>query len=189
MLTGFKSNKNDSSLNNQSNTCSTALVTALLTLTGHVKQVNDRVLRLYLIHSSLFQCALSSKGQPNQDTGTLKEQLSVVIKAQLDFQQKIENQMSMMQAMMQTVCQLVNNELITNKKCPGNCTPQTTALLNSARNRRDPTDFSMAEPRQNWTNNNNSHMPVQKARANSTDEIITLTQRTSSGRSSFSSSI
>ena len=97
--------------------------------------------------------------------------------------------MSMMQTMMQTVCQLVNNELITNKKCPGNCTPQaattTATLLNSARNRRDPSDFSMAEPRQNWTNNNNSHLPVQKPRANPTDEIITLTQRMSSGRSSF----
>jgi hypothetical protein len=85
----------------------------------------------------------------------------------------------MLQTMMQTVCQLVNNELITNKKCSNNCTPQTTTL-NSARNRRDPTDFSMGEPRQNWTNNN-SHMNVQKPRTNSTDEIITLTQRMSSG--------
>ena len=35
-ITGYKSEKTDSS----SNTCSTALVTALLNLTGHVKQVN-----------------------------------------------------------------------------------------------------------------------------------------------------
>lgn len=39
-ITGFKSDKNDPSLNTQSNTCSTALVTALIALTGHVKQVN-----------------------------------------------------------------------------------------------------------------------------------------------------
>ena len=113
---------------------------------------------------------------------TLKDQLSVVVKAQLDFQQKIENQMSMLQTMMQTVCQLVNNELIANKRCAGNCTPQTTAssTLNSARNRRDPSDFPMAEPRQNWSSNN-SHLHVQKPRANSTDEIISITQRMSSG--------
>jgi hypothetical protein len=96
----------------------------------------------------------------------------------------MENQMSMLQTMMQTVCQLVNNELIANKRCSGSCTPQTTtttgSALNSARNRRDPTDFPMAEPRQNWSSNN-SHMNVQKPRANSTDEIITITQRMSSG--------
>lgn len=39
-----------------------------------------------------------------------------MIKAQLDFQQKVEGQISMLQTMMQTVCQLVNNEIITNKK-------------------------------------------------------------------------
>ncbi len=107
-----------------------------------------------------------------------------MIKAQLDFQQKIENQMSMLQTMMQTVCQLVNNEMITNKKCSGNCNAQQTTL-NSARSRRDPTDFSMAEPRQNWSNNNNSHLHVQKPRTNSTDEITTLTQRMSNGQSYF----
>ena len=71
---------------------------------------------------------------------TLKDQLSVVVKAQLDFQQKIENQMSMLQTMMQTVCQLVNNEIITNKKCSGYCSNQPSAM-NSARSRRDTNEY------------------------------------------------
>lgn len=91
--------------------------------------------------------------------------------------------MSMLQTMMQTVCQLVNNELITNKKCSGNCTSQQSTL-NSARSRRDPTDFQMGEPRQNWLNNSNNH--VQRPRTNSTDELITFTQRMSNGQLNFS---
>ncbi len=126
-----------------------------------------------------FKCALGSKGQPNQETNTLKDQLSVVIKAQLDFQQKIENQVSMLQTMMQTVCQLVNNELITNKKCTGNCTPQQSTV-NSARSRRDQTEFQIAEPRQNWLSNN-SNIPIQRPKHNSTDELLSFTQRMSNG--------
>ncbi|CAF3528209.1 unnamed protein product [Rotaria sordida] len=166
-ITGFKPDKNDSSLTNQSNTCSTALVTALITLTGHVKQ-----------------CALSTKGQPKQETNTLKDQLSVVIKAQLDFQQKIENQVSMLQTMMQTVCQLVNNEIISNKKCSGNCTSQQQqqqqkqSTINSTHIRRDQTDFQIAEPRQTWLNNQNN-IHIQRPNNNATDELLTFTQRMS----------
>lgn len=107
-----------------------------------------------------------------------------MIKAQLDFQQKIENQMSMLQTMMQTVCQLVNNELINGKKCAGNCAPQPPAS-NSARSRRDSTDFQMPEPRQNWSNStttNNHHHQVQKPRNNATDELMTFTQRMNNGK-------
>ncbi|CAF1175293.1 unnamed protein product [Rotaria sp. Silwood1] len=164
-ITGYKSDKNDPSFNNQSNTCSTALVTALIALTGHIKQ-----------------CALSTKGQSNQETNTLKDQLSVVIKAQLDFQQKIENQISMLQTMMQTVCQLVNNEIISNKKCSGNCTSQQQqqqqSTINSARIRRDQTDFQVSEPRQSWLNNQ-SNIHIQRSKNNATDELLTFTQRMS----------
>jgi hypothetical protein len=83
----------------------------------------------------------------------------------------------MLQTMMQTVCQLVNNEIITNKKCSGNCTSQTT--INSARSRRNQNDFQISEPRQNWLSNNNNNMP--KPRNNSTDELLTFTQRMSNG--------
>ncbi|CAF2506563.1 unnamed protein product [Rotaria sp. Silwood2] len=164
-ITGFKSDKNDPSFNNQSNTCSTALVTALIALTGHVKQ-----------------CALNTKGQPNQETNILKDQLSVVIKAQLDFQQKIENQISMLQTMMQTVCQLVNNEIISNKKCSGNCTSQQQqqSTINSTRIRRDQTDFQIAEPRQTWSNNQ-TNIHIQRPKNNATDELLTFTQRMSNG--------
>ncbi|CAF3933401.1 unnamed protein product [Adineta steineri] len=164
MITGFKSDKNTSSLNNQSNTCSTALVTALISLTGHVKQ-----------------CALGSKNQPNQETQTLKDQLSVVIKAQLDFQQKMENQMSMLQTMMQTVCQLVNNEIISNKKSTNHSPSQQQqqqSTVNSSRIRRDQPDFQVAEPRQNWlSNNNNTNNQIQRPKNNLTDELLTYTQR------------
>jgi len=128
-----------------------------------------------------LKCALGSKGQPNQETNTLKDQLSVVIKAQLDFQQKIENQITTLQTMMQTVCQLVNNEIITNKKCSGNCTSQQQqqTTINSARSRRDQNDFQISEPRQNWLSNNNIHL--QKPKNNSTDELLTFTQRMNNG--------
>lgn len=46
---------------------------------------------------------------------TLKDQLTIVIRNQLDFQQKIENQMCTLQTMMQTICQLVNSEIISRR--------------------------------------------------------------------------
>ena len=53
------------------------------------------------------------------DVKNVKDQLSVVIKNQLDFQRKIETQMNTLQTMMQTVCQLVNSEIISNRKSDG----------------------------------------------------------------------
>lgn len=107
---------------------------------------------------------------------TLKDQLSVVVKAQLDFQQKIENQMSMLQTMMQTVCQLVNNEIITNKKCSGYCSNQPSTM-NSARSRRDTNEYMQVESRPSSVTN------IQKPRTNSTDELISFAQRMSNGKS------
>jgi uncharacterized protein (DUF2141 family) len=86
----------------------------------------------------------------------------------------------MLQTMMQTVCQLVNNEIISNKKCSGNCTSQQQTTLNSTRNRRDQIDFQIAEPRQNWLSNN-SNTQMQRSRNNATDELLTFTQRMSNG--------
>jgi hypothetical protein len=86
----------------------------------------------------------------------------------------------MLQTMMQTVCQLVNNEIITNKKCSGNCTSQQQqTTINSARSRRNQNDFQISEPRQNWLSNNNNNLS--KPRNNSTDELLTFTQRMSNG--------
>jgi len=131
---------------------------------------------------SQLKCALSSKGQSYQESNTLKDQLSVVIKAQLDFQQKIENQISMLQTMMQTVCQLVNNEIISNKKSSDNSISQST--INSVRLRRDQPDFQIAEPRQNWLSNN-SNIHLQRPKPNSTDESLTYTQRMSTSKFHF----
>ncbi len=131
---------------------------------------------------SQLKCALGSKGQSYQESNTLKDQLSVVIKAQLDFQQKIENQISMLQTMMQTVCQLVNNEIISNKKSSDNSISQST--INSVRLRRDQPDFQIAEPRQNWLSNN-SNIHLQRPKPNSTDESLTYTQRMSTSKFHF----
>ena len=140
---------------------------------------------------SKFQCALGSKMSPHQETNTFKDQLSTVIKAQLDFQQKIENQISMLQTMMQTVCQLVNNELISNKKCAGNCTvqqQQQQSTINPVRFHRDHAEFQMGEPRQNWFSHNNNHnnnLHMQRSKPNSADELLTFTQRMSNGKFSY----
>ena len=90
--------------------------------------------------------------------------------------------------MMQTVCQLVNNEIISNKKCSGNCNSQPPqqqqqqqqpSAMNSARTRRDQTDFQGSEPRQSWLSNPNNTQ-FQRARTTSTDELLSFTQRMSS---------
>ncbi|CAF4222861.1 unnamed protein product [Rotaria socialis] len=145
LRTGFKSNANVQS----SHTCSTALATALITLTGHVKQ-----------------CVPNSKR--SQEVNHLKDQLSVVIKNQLDFQKKIENQMITLQTMMQTICQLINTEIAANKKCQDK--------FSLKKNFRDQTDFEGVESRQNWPNKE------EKSDTNHTmNEILKLTRRMSNG--------
>ncbi|CAF2054688.1 unnamed protein product [Rotaria magnacalcarata] len=145
LRTGFKSNTNVQS----SHTCSTALATALITLTGHVKQ-----------------CVPNSKR--SQEVNHLKDQLSIVIKNQLDFQKKIENQMITLQTMMQTICQLINTEIIANKKCQDK--------FSLKKNFRDQTDFEEVESRQNWSNN------AEKSDTHHTmNEILKLTRRMSNG--------
>ena len=144
-----------------------------------MKQVNTTFSRIQL-YLFLFKCALATKNQPNQDTNNLKDQLSVVIKAQLDIQQKDENQITMMQ----TVCQLVNNEIISTKKpTTANSVPQQPPM-NSARTHRDRVDFQTAEPRQNWpTATNNTQ--VQRSKMSSADELLSYTQRMNTGMLGF----
>ena len=156
----------------------------------------------FLLISFNLKCAIDSKNQPNQDANALKDQLSVVVKAQLDFQQRIEKQISMLQTMMQTVCQVVNNEMLSNKKCTSNCTiqqqqqqqqqqqhphphphpihQQQQSIINSSHVHRDQTDIHISEPRQNWLSNNITY--AQRSKPNPTDELFTLTQRTASGK-------
>ncbi|CAF1236696.1 unnamed protein product [Adineta steineri] len=140
-MTNFKSNKNDLS----SNTCSSALITALITLTGHVKQ--------YIVNSN-----------EKQELNNLKDQLSFIIKSQLDFQQKIEHQMITLQTMMQTICQLINNEIIPNKKCQAY----------TSRNNRDQTDL---ESHQNWLNNVQRPYILSKDKTNAMDQLLMLAHR------------
>ena len=61
-----------------------------------------------------FKC--TSNSNLKHEINNLKDQVSIIIKNQVDFQQKIESQMTTLQTMLQTVCQLVNNEVIPNKK-------------------------------------------------------------------------
>lgn len=83
--------------------------------------------------------------------------------------------------MMQTVCQLVNNEIITNRKCSSSSTSQQPSTNNTARNRRDSNDFQIAEPRQNWLNNQ-SNINIQRSKPNAADELLSFTQRMSNGK-------
>jgi hypothetical protein len=85
----------------------------------------------------------------------------------------------MLQTMMQTVCQLVNNELISNKKCNSNCTSQQQSTANLSRVRRDQTDFQISEPRQNWISNPQVQRQTLLSKTNSVDELYTYTPRMS----------
>ncbi|CAF1017836.1 unnamed protein product [Rotaria sordida] len=144
-ITGLKSNTNILS----SPTCSTALATGLITLTNHVKQYVS-----------------NSKG--NQDINHFKDQLSVIIKNQLDFQKKIENQMITLQTMMQTICQLVNSEIISNKKCE-----EKFSLKNI---HQDQTDLDRIESHQNWLNNAQRPYIIPKDANNIINELLLLTR-------------
>ncbi len=101
----------------------------------------------------MFKCASNSK-----EINNLKDQLSSFIKTQLDFQQKIENQITTLQTMMQTVCQLINNEIISNRKFNG--------------------DF---ESRSNWLNNAQRPYLIAKDTTNAMDELLLFTRRMNNG--------
>jgi hypothetical protein len=103
----------------------------------------------------LFKCASNTK-----EIAVLKDQLSIVIKTQLDFQEKIENQITTLQTMMQTLCQLVNNEIISNKK--SNC---------------NQTDFQIPESHQNWLTNAQRPYLIPKDTNNAMDELLLFTRR------------
>ncbi|CAF0771332.1 unnamed protein product [Didymodactylos carnosus] len=153
LVTGFKPPRDDTTVA-QSNTCSTALVSALISLTGHVKQC-----AVMSKNKSGSDSYTSSTGSFRQEMTAFKEQLAIVAKAQLDFQQKMENQMTMLQTMMQTVCQLVNNEMATKSRSYGGHqqfynTNDTSSMqhLHSSRQQQTPS-FDPSEPRettQNW---------------------------------------
>ncbi|CAF3545179.1 unnamed protein product [Rotaria sp. Silwood1] len=145
-MTGFKSNTNVLS----SHTCSTALATALITLTGHIKQ-----------------CASNFK--EIQNINHFKDQLSIVIKSQLDFQKKIENQMITLQTMMQTICQLVNNEIISNKKYE--------EKFSLKKIHQDETHIDGIESHQNWLNNAQRQYLIPKDINNAMNELLMLTRR------------
>lgn len=90
----------------------------------------------------------------------------------------------MLQTMMQTVCQLVNNEIISTKKpTTANAVPQQPPM-NSARTHRDRVDFQIAEPRQNWPiATNNAQVP--RSKMSSADELLSYTQRMNTGALRF----
>jgi hypothetical protein len=130
-----------------------------------------------------FQSILINKGQPSQETNTLKDQLSVVIKAQLDFQQKVDNQISMLQTMMQTVCQLVNNEIVSNKKLTSHT--HSTVSNSTSRLRREQADLAnVADLRHNWSAGAQSHVSRQTMASKLTpsDDTNALNSRMSTNR-------
>ena len=131
----------------------------------------------------LLKCTPSFKGR--QELNNLKDQLSYVIKTQLDFQQKIENQMITLQTMMQTICQLVNNDIIQNKKHERSFFFQKSNhlfrfhhLACTSRIHRDHTDFEIAEPRPNWLGSSQKL----KDTHNAVDELLTFARRMNTGK-------
>ncbi len=107
----------------------------------------------------MFKCASNSK-----EINNLKDQLSVVIQTQLNFQQKIENQITTLQTMMQTLCQLVNNEIISNKIF-----------------KQKQMDCEMNESRDNWLNNAQRPYLIAKDTSNAMDELLLFTRRMNNG--------
>jgi hypothetical protein len=97
----------------------------------------------------LFKCASNSK-----EINNLKDQITMFIKTQLDFQKKIENQITTLQTMMQTMCQLVNNEILSNKKFNQN---------------------------QNWLNNTQRPYVIPKDTNNAMDELLMFTRTMNNG--------
>ncbi len=155
-ITGFKSNRNDLS----SYSSSTALATALIRLVGHVKQVRKEI----LFERFFFFLFLFKYGSNSKEINNLKDQLSIVIKSQLDFQEKIDHQITTLQTMMQTICQVVNNEMISNRK------PY-----------QDQTDFDRPGSHQNWLNNAQRPYLIEKDTTNAMDELLIFTRRMNNG--------
>ena len=157
-VTGFKTNKNDLSAYSPN----TALATALTRLVGHVKQVREEKKEIiqYNILFLLFKC-----GSNANEIDNLKDQLSIVIKSQLDFQEKVDHQITTLQTMMQTICQLVNNEMVSNRK-----------------GYRDQTDFDRSGSYQNWLNNAQRPYLIEKDTTNAMNELLNFTRRMNSGR-------
>ncbi len=70
--------------------------------------------------------------------------------------------------MMQTICQLVNNELISNRKVY-----------------RDQMDFDRTGSYQNWLNNAQRPYLIEKDTTNAMDELLYFTRRMNNGRRLF----
>ncbi|CAF5152436.1 unnamed protein product, partial [Rotaria sp. Silwood1] len=104
-------------------------------------------------------------------------QLSIVIKSQLDFQKKIENQMITLQTMMQTICQLVNNEIISNKKYE--------EKFSLKKIHQDETHIDGIESHQNWLNNAQRQYLIPKDINNAMNELLMLTRRINGGEIIF----
>lgn len=83
----------------------------------------------------------------------------------------------MLQTMMQTVCQLVNNEIITNKK--------STTTANPPRLRRDQPDFQSADHRENWSAQNSVPRQTLLPKTVSSNEVNTLSSRMNNGMLTF----
>ena len=135
-----------------------------------------------------MKCTLSLKEK--QEINNLKHQLSVVIKNQLDFQEKIEKQMTTMQTMMQTIYQLVNSEFITNKTSKDNIFFEINSSLfghldGASRICQERTSFEKVQPHQNWLTNAQRPYLIPKDTYNAMDELLLLTRRMNNGEIIF----
>jgi hypothetical protein len=117
----------------------------------------------------------------------------MVMKQQMDFQQKIEHHMLTLQSMMQTLCQLVNNELIPMKKAEGNgssrcifmrmCSASvTSSALDRASSSRD---LLRTDTNDLWSNQVPQCTGIRPTNSASFDELTTMAQRIKHGEISF----
>ena len=90
--------------------------------------------------------------------------MAIVVQTQIDFQQRMENQLTTLQSMMQTICQAVNNEMISNRRPP-----------------RDEIDFNVSQSNQNWLTNAQRPYLVEKDTDNAMHELLTFTRRMNNG--------
>jgi hypothetical protein len=116
----------------------------------------------------LFKCGSNAK-----EINNVKDQLSIVIKSQLDFQEKLDHQITTLQTMMQTICQVVNNEMISNRK--------------------GQIDFdlprSSSSSHQNWLTNAQKPYLIEKDTTNAMDELLIFTRRMNNGKILFESNV
>lgn len=87
----------------------------------------------------------------------------------MDFQKKMESQILTLQTMMQTICQLINTEIVSSKKYDNKYLLKTS--------HRDDTNFEVSRSNENWLTNAQRPYLIPKDTDNAMNELLLLTRR------------